>query len=314
MGAAAGLMRAADSPEQLIEAGHWKRARELVEARIREEPNDPQANFLLSQIRNAFGDYTSPLPLAEKAVALDRGTARYHRQLAEVLGITAQHAGVFQQLLLARRFRREIDAALALDEQDVQAWRDLMEFYLLAPGIAGGDRAKARATADRIMAIDTAEGYLARARIAAFQKQGGEIEGLLRRAVAAQPGNYRARIALAQYYLDPGHPNAEGAEEQARKAVQLDSGRAEAYAVLASVYADRGDWTQLDALLASAAAESPEDRIAYYRAAERLLAAGRERQRAARYLRLYLAQPQEGNEPSAADASARLALAGRAGQ
>src|SRR5258708_31411031 len=54
--------------EALIESGHWKRARALVEVRIREAPDDPLANYLLSQIRNAFGDRTSPLPLAEKAL------------------------------------------------------------------------------------------------------------------------------------------------------------------------------------------------------------------------------------------------------
>jgi hypothetical protein len=54
----------------------------LVEARIREAPNDPLATFLPSQIRNAFGEHTTPLPLAEKAVALDGGVAKYHRQLA----------------------------------------------------------------------------------------------------------------------------------------------------------------------------------------------------------------------------------------
>src|SRR5258705_11345815 len=78
--------------EKLIESGHWKRARTLVEARIREAPDDPLANFLLSQIRNAFGDRTTPLPLAENALALDGKTAKYHRQVPEVQGVMAQHA------------------------------------------------------------------------------------------------------------------------------------------------------------------------------------------------------------------------------
>jgi len=42
----------AQSPaEELIEAGHWKRARAMVEARMREAPNDPLAIYLMSQIR-----------------------------------------------------------------------------------------------------------------------------------------------------------------------------------------------------------------------------------------------------------------------
>ncbi|HXB72020.1 MAG TPA: hypothetical protein VNY05_27535 [Candidatus Acidoferrales bacterium] len=68
-------------PEKLIEAGHWKRARSIVESRFQKQPNDPLTNFLLSQIRNAFRDRESPMKFAERAVALDGGTARYHRRL-----------------------------------------------------------------------------------------------------------------------------------------------------------------------------------------------------------------------------------------
>src|SRR5262245_47063108 len=152
------------SAEELIAAGHWKRARAIVEARIHESPDDPLANYLLSQIRHAFGEHATPLPLAETAVALDGKVARYHRQLAEALGVTAQHAGAIQQLLLARRFRKQIDLALALDPRDTQALRDLVEFYLIAPSLLGGDTRKAAAMAQRIQAIDAAEGFLAQAR------------------------------------------------------------------------------------------------------------------------------------------------------
>ena len=73
-----------NSPEALIEAGHWKKARAIVEARADANLRDAAACFLLSQVRSAFGDQASPLPLAEKAVALDGGVARYHRTLHQV--------------------------------------------------------------------------------------------------------------------------------------------------------------------------------------------------------------------------------------
>src|SRR5450631_3573666 len=104
----AGIAAAQTEAERLIEAGHWKRARAIVEGRMRDNPRDALSHFLLSQIRNAFGDTESPAPLAEQAVALDGGVAKYHRQLAEVLGVKAQHSGILQQLVLARRFKREI--------------------------------------------------------------------------------------------------------------------------------------------------------------------------------------------------------------
>jgi tetratricopeptide (TPR) repeat protein len=302
-----GAAVAQDTPaEKLIEAGHWKRARAIVEPRLREAPDDPLANFLTSQIRAAFGDRESPMTFAEKAVSLDGRTAKYHRQIAEVSGIAAQHAGVFTQLGLARRFRKEIDTALALDPHDVQALRDLLEFYLLAPGIAGGDVRKAEVTAGRVSAIDAAQGDLAKARIASFRKQYGEAEALLRHAVESAPTNYKVRLALAQFHIDPLHSNWDGAEEQAKAAARLDPGRTDAYSVLAAVYAQRSDWGKLDALLAEAAAAVPDDLTPYYRAAERLLSSHQDLSRAEGCLRTYLSQPPEGNAPTAAEANSKL--------
>jgi tetratricopeptide (TPR) repeat protein len=305
---AVAVSRADPTPaERLIEAGHWKRARTIVEARLRKAPDDALATFLLSQVRSAFGDRSSPLALAEKAVALDGRTAKYRRQIAEAVGVAAQHAGAIQQLFLARRFRKEIDAALSCDPQDIQALGDLLEFYLLAPGIAGGEPRKAVEIASQIAAIDATEGLLARARIAAFHKQVAGRETLLRQAAESQPPKYKARMALAQFYLEDGHTNLSAAAAQARLAIDLDPGRVTAYAVLAAHYADRGEWSELESALAAALREVPDDPVPYYRAAERLLAA--DPVRAERYLRIYLAQEPEGNQPSAADAHWKLGLA-----
>lgn len=307
---AVAVCHAGQSPaERLIEAGHWKRARTIVEARLHEVPGDALSNFLLSQIRGAFGDRSTPLALAEKAVALNGRTAKYHRQIAEVLGVTAQRAGAFQQLFLARRFRREIDAALSLDRRDLQALRDLLEFYLLAPGIIGGDRHQAVAVAGRIAGIDAGEGLLSRARIAEFLKDAASRESLLIQAADAQPPAYKARIALAQFYLEGGHANLSAAEAQAKAAMTLDPDRVDAYAVLATIYADRSEWSDLDSTLAISLRKVPDDAVPHYRAAERLLAAGRDSARAERSLRVYLAQEPEGNQPSASEARHRLALA-----
>ena len=306
---AASVCLAEETAEKLIEAGHWKRARALVERRLREAPDDPNAIFLTSQIRNAFGDRVSPPGLAEKAVRLAPQVARYHRQVAEVQGVMAQHAGMFQQLLLARRFRREIDAALELDPRDVQALRDLLEFYLLAPGLTGGDPKRAETVAQQIAAIDAAEGFLALARIAEFHQDRTQTEAMLRRAAEVRPLSYKALMALAQFHLAPEHRNEAAAETLGRSALALDNGRIGAYSILAAVYAGRGDWNALEAILQSAARAVPDDATPYYRAAERLLSDNREPDRAERYLRLYLAQEAEGNQPAASEAQRKLSAA-----
>jgi tetratricopeptide (TPR) repeat protein len=292
--------------EKLIEAGHWKRARAIVEPHFREQPGDPLANFLMSQIRNAFGDHDSPLSLAEKAVALDGNVAKFHRQLAEALGVAAQHANMFQQVMLARRFKKEIDRALELDPKNTQAWRDLMEYYALAPGIAGGDKAKAQTVAERIAALDPADGFFAKARLAELSKAPAKMEEMFRSAVEAEPANYRARTALASFLTAPDHASLDAAEQQAKEAVKIDPGRAPGYAILAQIYATRGQWADLDSALSTAEKEVPDDLVPYYRAAEALIASKRDLPRAERYLGTYLAAEPEGNEPTLAEAKALL--------
>jgi hypothetical protein len=307
--AAAGVLGAQSPAENLIAAGHWKRARALVEARTREAPNDPLAIYLTSQIRFAFGDAETPLKLAEKALALDGRVAKYHRQVAEVIGVMAQHANMFQQLLLARRFKKEIDAAIALDPRDIQSLRDLMEFYLLAPGIAGGDKTEARAVADRIGRIDPAQGFSAEARLADFEKDSAKSEELLRKAVETAPRSYKANMELAQFALAPEHRNLDAAESAARAALRIDSTSAAAYSTLAEVYAleDRG--AELDRLLAEADAAAPDDLAPHYRAAEAFLQTGKNLDAVQRNLRKYLTQEPEGNEPTASQARRQLELA-----
>jgi hypothetical protein len=65
----------------------------------------------------------------------------------------------------------------------------------------------------------------------------------------------------------------------------------------------------LESILSAAKRAVPDDATPYYRAAERLLFSNREPARAERYLRLYLEQESEGNQPTAADAHWKLGLA-----
>jgi hypothetical protein len=76
---------------------------------------------------------------------------------------------------------------------------------------------------------------LAKARIAAFNKQPTATEAALRQAAAAQPPSYRALITFAQFFLSPEHINEGTAETAADQALLLDRTRVDAYAVLEEV-------------------------------------------------------------------------------
>jgi len=102
-----GWLAAQVPPQELIEAGHYKRARDVVEARYRANPRDAEALWLMARLKHAAGDVNAALDLAEKAVAADPKSAQAHFRLAEAVGDMAQKASMLHQLGLGRRFKRK---------------------------------------------------------------------------------------------------------------------------------------------------------------------------------------------------------------
>ncbi len=157
------LATAADvSPEALRENGHWKQLRKIVEPRAAANPKDAEAAYLLSCVRSAFGDLDAALALAERAVALEPGNSKYHLQLGVVNGEKAGKASFFSAMKLGGRFKGEVQKAIELDGKNPDALWEMMEFYIHAPGIAGGDRRKARAMAGEIMRLNAVRAVISR--------------------------------------------------------------------------------------------------------------------------------------------------------
>lgn len=296
------------SPEALIEAGHWKRARVLVERQAQSNHNDAQAAYLLSQVKLAYGQKDEALKLAEQAVALDGRNSMYHLQLARVCGETAQSAGMFKGMSLARRFRNEAETAVSLDPKNVQAKVALKEFYWRAPGIMGGDKNKARALVEEILRLDAARGYLARAQMAEQEKDTAKAEAFYRKAVEANPRFYPAVISLANFYASDPSKKYDLAEKYAREALQVEPDRAGPYSLLAIVLASQEHWPDLDRVLAQSESNVPDNLNPHYQAGRVLLVGGKDLGRAERYFRKYLTQENEPGTPTLAHAHWRLGL------
>ena len=196
--------RAADSgnAEALIEAGHWKRARAIVEPRVAANPRDAQAVWLLSRIKLAFGDLDGALVPAQQAVALEDGNSDYHLQLAEVYGEMAARASMFAAAGLAHKFKGELDASLARNPKNLDALDALMQYSYQAPGLMGGDKGKARSIADQLVQLSPVRGYFAQAELAQEAKDEAKVEESFRQAVKADPKNYEAQTALAGFYTN----------------------------------------------------------------------------------------------------------------
>ena len=299
------------APEALIKAGHWKRARALVEQRYHANTGDARSAYLLSQVKATFGDLDAALKLAEKAVAADGNNADYHFQLAAVCGQTAEKASLFSKHGWAHRFKDEADKAAALDPRSLDARFALMEYYLQAPRLIGGSKQKATAMAEEIGRIDPARGYLAQARLAQEDKdgrRGDREEAAFLKAVAAAPHDYEVLVSAAGFYNRDTQRKYDKAEKYSREAVKADPGQTAAYSSLVFALAAQEQWAELDAVLAEAERNVPDDLSPYYQAGRALLYTAKDLPRAERYFRKYLGQEPEGEAPTLAHAHWRLGL------
>jgi len=302
---------AADSPSPaaLAEAGHWRRAQAIAEPRMRANPKDAEAAFVMSRIHLLRGNLDEALKLAEQAAALEPRSAVYRYQVAAVVGTQAQRASIFRQPGLARRFKRETEAAVALDPKYVEARWGLMQFYLQAPGIAGGDKKKARAEAEEIAWLEPVRGWFARVQIAREEKRTAEIEGYYRKAVEADPRSYPAQMSLANYYASDAQKKYDLAERHAREALQIYPDRAGAYALLAGLFAFQGRLPDLEAILAQAEKNVADNLYPYYQVGRLFVQNGKELARAESYFRKYLSQEPELGAPDHGAAHWRLGQA-----
>ena len=288
------------SPDALIEGNHWKRLGAFAEQKLRANPGDANANYLMALAKFQYRDYDGAQPLAEKAVALDPRNADHHYVLGIVYGRQAERANIFRQPGLAGKFKKEEEQAVALDPKHINARVALIDFHLEAPGLVGGDKKMAYKLADEILQINAARGWLAKARIARKEKQLGELESFYRKAVAADPRNYSAQIALSSFFGSDGQKKYELTEKHAREALAIAPGRADAYAQLAALFSFQQRWKELDAILVQSEQNVPDNLSAYFHAGRVLVSNNLDAARAERHLRKYLTQPPEPNAPSLA--------------
>lgn len=301
--------------DKLLADGHYRRAETAIRASLARTPND--AHFLsdMSIVDWAFGRLDSAVANGEKAVAANPRSAEAHAHLADALGakLISSNAGTMEKISLAHRFRKEVDKTLELDPNDVDALQDLAQFYWNAPGLVGGDKNKAKQTADRLFEVSPFRAASARADFLAddmnASRRNAAVVQVWRTALSARPDGYDLMAALAAAYLEDSSRFGD-AEEEAKRAVTMDPTRVSAWTTLAVVYVKTGRLSDLDATLKEARAKVPDDRTPEYRAAVAILTAnaGAQMQLAESLLRDYLTQPPEGQAPSLAGAHWRLGL------
>lgn len=232
--------------EALLEDDRHAELEAQARQRLKAEPGDPQATLalgfaVLADARPATVDAT--VPLAEACIARHPEAAECHYMLGNLLGAQALRGGLLQGMRLAGRIRESFQKAVDLGPDVFNHRVGLMQFYLAAPGIAGGGVDKARELVAATEVRQPEQARCLKALVEMSEEHYAEAEKLL---WAVRPGNdnslrsevYGALAQLGAHKLNEKQP----AQAQAlfERLMRAEPGRAFAVYGLARVKSETG--------------------------------------------------------------------------
>lgn len=159
-------------------------------------PAHAEVNHALGQLANRRGDPQQAVTYFTTAATAEPKAGRHQQGLGDAYGRLAERAGIFGGLGLARKCVAAYERAVALEPANVDFRLSLLEFYRLAPAIAGGGAAKAREQVEAIRALDPVRGRIAAATVLAGEKRTAEAFAEFTAALQAQPDDI---VALYQF-------------------------------------------------------------------------------------------------------------------
>jgi tetratricopeptide (TPR) repeat protein len=197
---------------------------------------DAGAIQLMGQDYFMLGEYKKSTDAFDRALALGNGGEQLYLWAGRAYGRRAETSGPFTAAGFASHAHKYFETAVQMNILDKEATGDLFDYYLGAPGFMGGGVDRARELAQKVAAADPAEGQHMLAVLAERDKNYGDAEQHLRRA-----------IELAAQELAP---------QRAARVMEL-----------ARFLAKRGRVKESDELFDQALRIAPQDhRITFYRA------------------------------------------------
>jgi len=88
-------------------------------------------------------DYYPAKDIFEKLVTFEPENSNFHHWLGKCYGRIAETASWLNAISMAKKTRNAFEKAVELDEQNINALEDLMQYYQEAPGFLGGSKKKA---------------------------------------------------------------------------------------------------------------------------------------------------------------------------
>jgi tetratricopeptide (TPR) repeat protein len=167
---------------------------------IKGYPDFAPAYISLAYIKFSLRQYQQAVSMAAKVLAMKKGTvdidnqARAYLIIGGAKGMIAHNGGVISKVVDGLSVYSNLKKAQKLLPDSAGVYLGLGAFYLLAPGIAGGDLSKALGYLEKAVALDPymADAYVRLAQAYQLKGDPGKFEEYLNKALEIDPKNFLA--------------------------------------------------------------------------------------------------------------------------
>jgi tetratricopeptide (TPR) repeat protein len=200
-----------DDARRLFDQGHYQEAAKLLRQEAAKTAPRADVYYWLGRCAYELHDGDQAVTNGERAVELDPQNATYHHFLATADGHKAEHSNWFSGLALARKASHEFQEAVRLDPPNITYQRDLISYYVRAPGVAGGGDERAQAQIAQLTKIDLVQGHLAKVESYEEKRKWNSAEEECKAVLAAKPKDIGPYLEIAEHY--ESHEDATGIRE-----------------------------------------------------------------------------------------------------
>ncbi len=205
----------------------------ILKAAATKDPGNGEIYLLLTKAYLGEEQFDAAIASGEKAVAINPKNSECHNWLGQAFGEKADRASMLGGFSLARKTQKEFEIALQLDEHNLDAAQNLIEFDCAAPSIVGGGEDKARPLIQKLLALDASQGHFAAGKCRLQKKDVTAAEAEFTRALGSKPKSVELIQDIAAYFANHGAPERVLAAAEAAHAAAPEDPRVPFFRALA---------------------------------------------------------------------------------
>jgi tetratricopeptide (TPR) repeat protein len=165
-----------EDAEQLMRHGRSQEAADLLLEALESRSIGSEGAVMATRALNQVGDWKRAVDYGKRAIEAFPESSEARLAYAVALRIKMQSVSKIKALFLVSSYKRELHKAIELDPTHVAALQEQIGFLTQAPGIAGGDRKKARQRVEKLKLVDWRAAMFS---LAAIHEAEGDASGAI---------------------------------------------------------------------------------------------------------------------------------------